>query len=155
MGINDYFGLIGQVTGSLEIDPANLSAAKLDVAIPVSKILTANPALTEHLLSDGRNGGAPDFFGSHPADATFKSTSVRPTSNNQALITGTLTLNGVSKPVSIMAQFTGAGHNDYTKKDNIGFHGWGRIKRSDFGLKFGTPIISDDVDLDISAAFMK
>ena len=155
LGINDYFGLIGDVTGTLQIDPADISATKLDVGIPVSKIITANPALTAHLLSPGKDGGTPDFFGDHPANATFKSTSVRSTGGNQALITGILTLNGVSKPVSIMAEFTGAGRNDYTKKDNIGFRGWGRIKRSDFGLKFGTPVISDDVDLNISAAFMK
>ena len=32
-GFNDYFGLFGDVTGTLQIDPANPSAAKVDVKI--------------------------------------------------------------------------------------------------------------------------
>ncbi len=154
-GFSDYFGLIGNVTGTLKLDPANTDATEVEMTIPVTSITTANPALTAHLLKPGKEGAAPDFFGPTPADAIFKSTQVRSTDHDEAMITGMLTLNGVTKPVSIMASFTGAGANPYSKKQTIGFKGWGRIKRSDFGITYGIPAVTDTVDLEISAAFEK
>lgn len=154
-GFSDYFGLFGDISGTLELDPADVDSAKLDVSIPVSKVVTGSPGLTAHLLRDGRDGAAPDFFGSNPADAHFVSTEVRKTGDNQALITGMLTLNGVTKPVSIMAEFTGAGKHPFNQKESVGFKGWGRIKRTDFNINFGTQVVTDTVDLDITAAFEK
>src|SRR5512138_1012124 len=87
-GFSDYFGIFGDVTGTLEIDPANIEAAKVSVTIPVSKVVTASAGLTDHLLRDGQNGAAPDFFGSNPADATFVSTSVTKTGDTTADIVG-------------------------------------------------------------------
>jgi len=154
-GFSDYFGLFGDITGTLELDPANIDAAKLDVTIPVSSLVTASQGLTAHMLRDGADGAAPDFFGSDPEPAHFVSTSVRQVGNEQALINGMLTLNGVTKPVAIMAQFTGAGKNPFSQKESVGFKGWGRIKRTDFNVNFGTQVVTDTVDLEISAAFEK
>ncbi|HSG34056.1 MAG TPA: YceI family protein [Sphingomonadaceae bacterium] len=154
-GFSDYFGLFGNITGTLELDPANVDAAKLDVTIPVSSVLTASEGLTAHLLRDGADGAAPDFFGSNPEPARFVSTSVRKVGDDQALINGMLTLNGVTKPVAIMAQFTGAGKHPFNQKESVGFKGWGRIKRTDFNVNFGTQVVTDTVDLEIAAAFEK
>jgi len=154
-GFSDYFGLFGDVKGTLTLDPANIGASQLEVTIPVSKVVTASPGLTAHLLRDGAEGKAPDFFGSKPADAVFKSTQVRATGDNEALITGMLTLNGVTRPVSIMARFTSAGTHPRNQKETVGFKGWGRIKRSDFGINYGIGAVTDTVDLDIATAFEK
>lgn len=152
-GFSDYFGLFGDVTGTLELDPRKLADAKLDVTIPVSSILVASSDLKAHLLKPGKDGAAPDFFGPDPKPARFVSTLVRPTGDNRALITGLLTLNGVTKPVAIMAEFTGAGTNPMVKKQTIGFKGYGRLNRSEFGIAFGIPLVSNQVNLDITAAF--
>lgn len=152
-GFNDYFGLFGDVTGTLELDPGKLADAKLDVTIPVSSVLVASSGLKDHLLKPGKDGAAPDFFGPAPKPARFVSTLVRPTGENRALITGLLTLNGVTKPVAIMAEFTGAGTNPMVGKQTIGFKGYGRLNRSEFGIAFGIPLVSDQVNLDITAAF--
>lgn len=154
-GFSDYFGIFGDVSGTLKLDPANLEATQLEVTIPVSKVTTASEGLTSHLLRAGKDGAAPDFFGPDPADATFKSTQVRPTGDNEALITGMLTLNGVTRPVSVMARFTGAGANPVNQKQTVGFKGWARIKRSDFNVSYALPMVTDTVDLDIAAAFEK
>jgi len=154
-GFSDYFGIFGDVSGTLVLDPANIEASKVDVTIPVSKVVTASAGLTAHLLRDGANGNPADFFGANPADAHFVSTEVRKTGDTQALITGMLTLNGVTKPVSIMAEFTGAGKHPFNQKESVGFKGWGRIKRTDFNVNFGTQVVTDTVDLEISAAFEK
>ncbi|MEL0252782.1 MAG: YceI family protein [Novosphingobium sp.] len=155
-GFNDYFGLFGDVSGTLMLDPANPAAAKVSVKIPVSKVITANAGLTAHLLKPGAEGKAADFFGATPADATFVSTSVSPGSDGvSAAITGDLTLIGLTKPVTVNAVFSGAGTNPYTKAATVGFHGKAVIKRSDFNVKYGLPFVSDEVPLNITIAFEK
>lgn len=154
-GFNDYFGIFGNITGTLTIDPAAPQNAKVDITIPVAEVLTASKGLTDHLLRAGRDGGKPDFFGPNPAPAKFVSTKVEPNGTN-AKITGDLTLNGVTKPVVIDAQFTGAGNAMMPpNKLTLGFEGTTTIKRSDFGIAFAVPMVSDEVELDITAAFEK
>ncbi len=153
-GFNDYYGLFGDIAGTLTIDPANLNAAKVDVTIPVGKVTTASAGLTSHLLRAGKDGGKPDFFGPSPADARFVSTKVV-ASGMTAKITGNLTLNGVTKEVTFDAEFTGAGTNPFNKKETIGFEAETEIKRSEFGIAYGLPMVSDEVELDISVAFEK
>ncbi|MFM7404125.1 MAG: YceI family protein [Erythrobacter sp.] len=153
-GFNDYYGLFGDVAGTLEIDPANLDAAKVDVTIPIANVTTANKRLTDHLLRPGKDGGKPDFFGPAPTAARFVSTSVK-AEGLMATVTGDLTMNGITKPVSLEAEFTGAGINPFSKKQTIGFEAETEIKRSDFGVNYGIPLIGDEVELDISVAFEK
>ncbi|WP_448657376.1 YceI family protein [Sphingomonas sp. CJ99] len=155
-GFNDYYGLFGDVAGTLTLDPKNPAAAKVDVTIPVSKVTTASAGLTNHLLRAGKDGGKPDFFGPNPADARFVSTKVVPGADGKtAQITGNLTLNGVTKPVTFEAEFTGAGANPMNKKETVGFEAETSIKRSDFGVNYALPLVSDEVELDISIAFEK
>jgi polyisoprenoid-binding protein YceI len=156
LGFTPYTGIFGSVTGTLALDPKNPSAAKVDVTIPVSKVTTASAGLTEHLLRAGKDGGKPDFFGANPADARFVSTSVA-ANGQKARITGNLTLNGVTKPVTLDATFYGAGKMpaEMGGKENIGFRATTKIKRSDFGVTMGIPLVSDEVALEIAAAFQK
>ena len=154
-GFNAYYGLFGDVAGTLTIDPKNLATAKVDVTIPVSKVTTASAGLTEHLLRAGKDGGKPDFFGPAPMDARFVSTSVvvDRKDKSKAIIMGNLTLNGITKPVKLEAEFIGAGTNPFNKKATIGFEAEADIKRSDFGIMMGIPLVGDEVELDISVAF--
>ncbi len=156
MGFNDYFGLFGESTGTLTLDPKNPNAAKVDITIPVSKVTTASAALTAHMLRAGKDGGPPDFFGPAPADAKFVSTLVK-ANGMKAKITGNLTLNGVTKAVVLDAEFAGAGKAPPMMggKENVGFHAKTTIMRSDYGVKMGIPIVSDAVALDITVAFQK
>ena len=153
-GFNDYYGLFGDVAGTLTIDPANPSAAKVDMTIPIANVTTASKGLTDHLLRAGKDGGKPDFFGPAPAPARFVSTSVK-AEGTKATISGNLTMNGVTKPVTFEAEFTGAGTNPMNKKATIGFEAETTIKRSDFGVNYAIPMVSDEVELDISMAFEK
>ena len=154
-GFNDYFGLFGDIEGTLEIDPANPEAARLDVTVPIANVTVASQGLRDHLLSPGKDGAAPDFFGPSPAAARFVSTSVTRTGETGAMIVGDLTLNGVTRPVAIAAEFTGAGANPMSQAETIGFEGRAQINRSDFGLSTYVPMVSDEVELTISAAFEK
>lgn len=155
-GFSDYTGLFGDVSGTLTIDPANLTAAKVDVTIPIDKVTTASAGLTAHLLKAAGADGKADFFGASPAPARFTSTSVvLNKEGDEAKITGNLTLNGVTRPVTLEAEFQGAGNNPMNKKLTIGFQGETKIRRSEFGINYGLPFVSDEVELKIHAAFEK
>ncbi|MEN8676608.1 MAG: YceI family protein, partial [Alteriqipengyuania sp.] len=98
----------------------------------------------------------PDFFGPEPDAARFVSTTVDiGDDGTSASITGNLTLNGVTNPVTIDARFTGAGTNPMNKAETIGFEGTTTIQRSDFGVDYAVPMVSDEVMLKITVAFEK
>lgn len=147
-GFNDYFGLFGDVTGSLDIDPANLATAKVDVTIPITSVATSSAGLTTHLQS-------PDFFDvAKFATARFVSTEVA-VDGQRAVIKGDLTMLGVTKPVELESRFEGAGANPMNKKATIGFHASTTIKRSEWGITKYVPMVGDEVKLRISVAFEK
>ena len=106
------------------------------------------------MLRAGQNGGDPDFFGPDPQPARFVSTNVA-VEGQEATITGDLTLNGVTKPVTFEAEFTGTGKGMMNQKETIGFEGETTIKRSDFGIDTFVPMVSDEVELEITMAFEK
>lgn len=159
LGVTPYFGIFGQITGTLDLDPRNVRAAKVDITIPVAKVITASPGLSAHLLKPAAKAdGKPDFFGPAPADARFVSTSVIPGAKaGEARLSGNLTFNGVTRPIAFDVKFHGAAKmpKDMGGQEMIGFEGETTIKRSDFGLDMAIPFVSDEVALDIVAAFVK
>lgn len=156
MGFNDYFGIFGDVEGTLTLDPAHPEQASVDVTIPVASVTVPSAGLRDHLLRPGKDGGEPDFFGPAPAPARFVSTGVNVSPGGMtAQVTGDLTLNGVMMPVTLETRFTGAGAAPRTEYETVGFEGRTTISRSDFGLGFGVPMVGDDVELEFSIAFEK
>lgn len=158
LGFTPYTGIFGGTTGTLQLDPKHPAAARVDVTIPLAKVTTANPALTAHLLRPAKEVGVkPDFFGADPAPAHFTSTSVKVLGNGRAAISGKLTLNGVTRPVVLAASFYGAGKPPAMMgfNEDIGFTATATIRRSEFGIGFYVPLVSDAVALDIAASFTK
>lgn len=146
LGFNLLDGIFGNPTGKLTLDPAHPDKASVSLDFPIAKVLTTRPALTEHMLS------AAILDATAFPMATFKSTGVVVTGMT-AKISGNLTLHGVTKPIVLDARFMGAGVNPNSKKDTVGFLATTSFKRSDFGIKYAIPIVSDKVDLHITVAF--
>lgn len=144
-GFSTYVGQFPGVTGELTVDPKSPEAAKLAVAVAADKVGTLDPALDKHLKSA-------DFLdvAKFPT-ATFKATRIQRTGDRSAKITGDLTLHGVTKPVTLEAEFNQAGVNPIDKKYSLGFDAEGKIKRSDFGITTYVPGIGDEVELEIEA----
>lgn len=154
-GFNDYFGLFGNITGTMTMDPANIEAATFEIMIPVAEVTVASAGLKDHLLRPGKDGGTPDFFGPQPGMAKFTSTSVTKTGTSTANVVGDLTLNGKTAPVLMAVDFAGAGANPMNKKETVGFHGRAMMDRTQWGINYAAPLVSKDVELTISAAFEK
>lgn len=146
-GFSTYTGQFASVAATLKLDPKSLSSTTLEATINTAAVGTLNPALDTHLKS-------PNFLDTAKfPTAVFKATSVKPTGERTADITGDLTLHGVTKAVVIKATFNQAGVSPVNKKYTLGFAGKAVIKRSDFGIKTYVPAISDDVTLQIDAEF--
>ena len=147
-GFNDYFGIFGDSTGQLQFDPAKPTASKVEITIPLGKVTTASAELTEHLKTA-------DFFEvARFPEARFVSRSI--SGDGPAYdIEGDLTIKGKTQPVTLKATFTGVGVNPMNKAETVGFQATTTIRRSAFGVNYVLPMVSDEVKLDISAAFEK
>lgn len=149
MGFTNNAGTISEPTGTLTLDKANPAASKLSVTFQIANLRTGVAKLDEHLMKA-------DFFDAAKfPTATFVSTSVKPTGATGADITGNLTIKGVTKPVTLDAEFYGAGIQPMSKKENVGFVATGTIKRSEFGMGYGVPMVGDAIELKIIAGFEK
>ena len=148
MGFSPLTGLFGVASGTLVLDPKKPSEAKLDITIPIASLRVTSDGFAKHLAS-------PEFFDAEKfPTATFKSTKVT-VNDDDATIEGDLTLHGVTKRVTLDAELFGAGINPMSKVENIGFTASADIKRSDFGMGYAVPVVSDEVELDIVGAFAK
>lgn len=154
-GFNDYFGLFGNITGTMTMDPANIEDAEFEIMVPVAEVTVASEGLKEHLLRPGKDGASPDFFGPEPRMAKFTSTAVRRASETTGVVSGMLDMNGKSGPVTLLVEFTGAGTNPFNKKDTVGFHARAKIDRTQWGINYGQGLIGNEVELQITAAFEK
>ncbi|MGV8943754.1 YceI family protein [Thermomonas sp.] len=134
----------GAAAGSVVYDAANPEKSSVEVRLPLSGLDTFVPALDEHLK-------AADFFdvAKFPV-ATFKSSKVEALGKGRFKVMGTLTIKGISKPVTLDAKLNNVGIHPMTKQESIGFDATATIKRSDFGLGMYAPAVSDEVTLRIT-----
>ena len=147
-GFSTYYGEFTDFDAKLTLDGANPAASKLSVTVQTASANGHNPALEKHLQS-------PDFFNTAKfPTATFVSTAVRPTSATTADVTGDFTLLGVTRPLTLKVTFNKAAEN-MAKKYTTGFSAEGVVKRSDYGMTYAVPAVSDDVKLVISGEFNK
>jgi polyisoprenoid-binding protein YceI len=95
----------------------------------------------------------PDFFNTtqYPR-MRFVSTAVKLLDKDNAKITGSLTLLGITKPVTVDAHLTEKKHDPKSGDYVAGFSASAVIKRSDFGMTRLIPIVGDEVSLRIQVS---
>ena len=149
MGFSTWYGDFTGASGSLTLDPKTPAKSAVEIHVPVASVSTTNAKLDGELKGDQWLDAA-----KYP-EMVFKSDKVVPTGKDKADVEGQLTLHGVTRPLTLHATFNGAGVNVMDKHYTVGFEARGQIKRSDFGVKTYVPLIGDEVDLILSAAFEK
>lgn len=144
-GYSIQSGKFAMVEGSLTLDDTKPQNSKVNVTINTKDIVTGVPKLDEHLKNK-------DFFNveKYPT-ATFVSDKVEVTGKDKGKVHGTLTLLGVSKPVTLDVTFNKNAIHPISNKKTVGFSATTTIKRSDFGMKYGVPGVADDVKIDIGS----
>jgi polyisoprenoid-binding protein YceI len=127
MMISTVRGRFDDFDGTVEYDPANPAAAKVDVTIRTASVDTNWQQRDDHLRS-------PDFFDAATFPAmTFRSTSVEPLAADRARIHGDLTIKDVTKPVTLDVELVGEA-NGFDGKRNLAFEAKARIDREQWGL---------------------
>ncbi|WP_374599363.1 YceI family protein [Brevundimonas sp.] len=149
LGFSTYYGQFVNVQAELRLDPANPSASTLTATIPLTDVDSNSDGLDVHLQTA-------DFFdtANHPT-ATFVSRSITIDSDDptEADVLGYLTIRGVTRPVTMEVEFNQAGPsmgNTY----KVGFDGEATIKRSEFGVNYALPAVSDEVKLHLEGEFV-
>ena len=149
LGISDIFGLFKDFTVNVTNTKADFSDAKFELTANTASINTEVEPRDNHLKSA-------DFFdvATFPT-MTFKSTGIKTVSKDKYLLTGDLTLHGVTKSVSLDLWFRGTTTNPMSKKAVTGFQLTGKIDRSAFGVgsKFPNAMVSNDVFIKADGEF--
>lgn len=146
-GISDYWGEFYGPTGQLEIDPASPEATSLEVSVPTRQVKTNSEHLDEELRS-------PEWFDADRfPNITLVGRGLDLVSDRQAVFRGDFTLHGVTKRVGFRVDFIAAGTNPFTGEPAIGFEASATISRTEFGVSAKYPIVGDQVEIIVSAAF--
>lgn len=134
---------------TITLDPENLGASRVEVTIDPASIDSNSDAFNEHLMSA-------DMFdvASYP-EITFISTDIERESDEHGKITGDLTMHGVTRPVTLDVTFHGSAPHFRSGAQILGFSAIANIKRSDWGLGYGVPLVGDDVTIYITAEYAK
>jgi polyisoprenoid-binding protein YceI len=149
LGFSGYIGRFDTVAGSFSFDPAKPDASMVTITIDPASVDTNSTALEEKLRgTEGFNVAA------HPA-ITFTSTRLTRQNERQGTLEGTLTMLGVTKPVTLAVEFQGGGKSPFGGAHVLGFHASGKFKRSEWGLRSWLPVVGDEVTLTIRAEFQR
>lgn len=144
-GFSKSSGQFLDFEGVMVIDNEAPEKSEVNITIQTESIFTGLPKFDQHLKSK-------DFFDvENHKTASFKSTKIELVGENKAIIHGELTLLGKTKPLTLDATLNKQDINPFNQKPTIGFTVRGVIKRNEFGLDYGLPGISNEVDLWIEA----
>lgn len=132
-------------------DPANVS---IELTIEAASIDTRSPDRDTHLRSN-------DFLAmdQYP-QITFISTEVERVDPTEYRVTGDLTMRGVTRPVTVVFEYTGAAVDPYGNQ-RIGFEGRTTINRKDWGvnwnavLEAGGVLVSEKVELEFEVSAIR
>jgi polyisoprenoid-binding protein YceI len=133
MMISTVRGRFSNISGFIDFDESDPSAALVDVEVDVASVDTRQEGRDQHLRSA-------DFFDAenHP-QMKFVSRKVEHAKGNEYKVTGDLTIRGTTREVTLDGTFEGA-HPDPWGGTRAGFTASGKINRHDFGLNWNATI---------------
>lgn len=140
LGFSWIIGRFDKFSGAFSFDDKNPDASKVKVEIDTTSVDTNLALRDKHL----RGADLLDTD-KYPA-ASFESTSVKSAGPNKAVITGKLTLHGITKEVAIDAEHVGGGKDPWGGYRD-GFSGTTKITLADFGILRNLGPATKDVEL--------
>lgn len=148
-GITTQSAEFESVDGEVVIDRDEIDNSAVDVTIDATSIETGVEAFDEHITSA-------DFFDvAEHGEITFTTTEVVRVGQDRALITGDLTIKGITHPVTLDAELTFDGPHplgefmDQYDAYYTGFEATTTVRRSRWDLGMFAPLVSDAVDITI------
>jgi polyisoprenoid-binding protein YceI len=148
--VSNVKGQFGEFSGNFSYDPQSPEKSSVEAVIQTKSVNTNNDKRDGHLKT-------PDFFDVEKFPTmTFKSTSVKSAGPGKLLVSGVLTLHGVSKPVVLSVE-GGDIAKDPWGGTRTGFTVTTRINRKDYGMTWnktldnGGLLVGEEVKIDIEA----
>lgn len=143
LGYSWLYGRFNDFEGTFTYDENDPSVSQVEVVIQTASIDSNHAERDKHLRGE-------DFLDvKRYPEATFKSTSYKETGINRAELVGELTLNGVTKPVTIDIRKVGSGPDPWGGYRR-GFEGTTDLKLKDFDIKKDLGPFSRQVELTLS-----
>jgi len=150
LGLSTIHGRFNKFTGKFTIDRAAKSG-NVELTIDTASVDTNENDKGSRQRSRDEHLRSADFFNTAEfPKMTYKSTNVVFAGDNPTTVEGTLTLLGVTKPVSLKLDRFKCNPATATAKERCGGDGSGKIKRSDFGMSRGIPSIGDELVLTVA-----
>ena len=136
-------GSFNDIKGKIIIDRENLANSSVDAKISMASISTGLAKRDDHIKK-------PEYLDATAfADITFVSSKIESSSAGAGVMTGKLTMHGVTKELSIPFTVLGFGKDPWGG-ERSGFEAHTTIKASDFGFtwmkKEGAPV-GDDIEI--------
>ncbi|HEY4706910.1 MAG TPA: YceI family protein [Thermodesulfobacteriota bacterium] len=148
MGLSTQRGRFNASIGRITLDREAKNGA-VEIEIDARTVSTGLEELEKHLRSE-------DFFNveKHPL-ITFRSSSVEFEGDSPKSVQGDLTLLGVTRPVTLSISAFNCRIHPINKKYVCGADASTTIKRSEFGMTYAVPAVSDEVRLFIQVEAFK
>lgn len=154
MMISNVSGTFGNISAEATTNGDDFTTARMNFKAEIDTINTGVADRDAHLKSA-------DFFdvANHP-ELLFHSTGVKQVTSDELEISGEMTIHGVTKPVSLKAEFAGIAVDPYGQT-KAGLSVSGKIKRSDFGLTWsavteaGNIVVGDEIKLECEIQLIK
>lgn len=140
LGYSWIYGRFNDFEGTFSWDADKPEASAINVTVNTESVDTNHAERDKHIRSE-------DFLNvAENATATFTSTGVEVTGDNSAKVSGDLTLNGVTKPVVLDANFIGEGDDPWGGY-RAGFDATTTLNLADFGIDYNLGPASETVEL--------
>jgi polyisoprenoid-binding protein YceI len=155
MMISNVKGSFSGLSGTLKLDETDYTHSSVDVSVPVSTLGTGDEKRDGHLKSA-------DFFDAETYPTmTFKSTNIDSKGGADYAVTGDLTIHGVTKAVTLIAEDVSVPSKDPWGNQRIGLSASTKINRKDFGLSWnsaletGGVLVGEEVTISLEVQFIK
>lgn len=127
--ISTVTGTFRNFEGGATTEHDDFNGAEVHFSLDVNSIDTNQEMRDTHLKSA-------EFFeaDTYPHIA-FKSTSFKKIDDDEYTVTGDLTMKGITKPVTLKAEYGGTAKDGYGNQ-KLGFEVTGKINRKEFGLTY-------------------
>lgn len=155
IGFTTIRGRFDRTSGKFTIDRA-AKTGTVEYVVEANSVTTGDTERGSRPRTRDEHLRTPDFFNvAEFPRLVFKGSAVKFAGDAPAQIDGQLTILGVTKPVSLKVERWKCGTHPFYKKEACGADAVGKIKRSDFGMKYGIPALGDEVTLHIGILGLK
>jgi polyisoprenoid-binding protein YceI len=148
LGYSTQLSRFDKTTGKIVLDK-EAKQGSMNVNIDTTSVNTGYALFNEHIQGE-------DFFDTAKfPTATFTSSKLNFKQDKVSSIDGTLTIKGISKPVTLTVTSFLCMPHPMLKKEACGANATVVVKRSDFNMGKHVPYVSDEVTIDIPVEAVK